>query len=125
MRDDPPAQAILAAAIDHLRATVLPTVSGRTAFDLRVALSALELIARELAAPEDGRERDDLRALLGADGDLDTLNRMLADHIETGEISTADPALIAHLRRTTLAKLAIDQPGYASYRRHIDAEERP
>lgn len=124
MRDDPTAPEILAAAIRHLRETVLPAVSGRAAFDLRVCLSALDLVARELAAPDDDGERDALRGMLGTDGDLDTLNRLLAERIEAGTIDAGDPALIDHLRGVTLAKLAVDQPTYAGYRRHLQREDQ-
>lgn len=125
MRDDPPAQAILAAAIQHLRDTVLPSVSGRTMFDLRVTISALTLVARELAAPDEAWEHQALKSLLKADGDLISLNLLLAERIEAGTIQSDDPILLKHLRRVTLAKLAVDQPSYPGFRRHRKAEEEP
>lgn len=127
MRDDPPAREILTAAIEHLRDVVLPAISGRPAFDLRVALSALDLVWRELASPPEGDavELAALRTLLDAEGDLDSLNRLLAERIAAGRIAADDPALLAHLHRTTLAKLAVDQPNYASYRRHLPSETAP
>ena len=50
-----------------------------------------------------------------AAGDLAILNRRLADRIADGRLSLVTPGLASHLWRTTLDKLAVDQPGYASY----------
>ena len=50
-----------------------------------------------------------------AAGDLAILNRRLADGIADGRLSLVTPGLASHLWRTTLDKLAVDQPGYASY----------
>ena len=47
--------------------------------------------------------------------DLASLNQRLTDEIAGGRISLATPGLAKHLWRTTLDKLAVDQPGYASY----------
>ena len=42
-------------------------------------------------------------------------NLALAAAIADGRLGPADPALLAHLWQTTLDRLAVDQPGYASY----------
>ena len=44
---------------------------------------------------------------------------LLSRRIAAGELSLQTPGLAAHLWATTLAKVAIDQPTYASYRREI------
>ncbi len=59
-----------------------------------------------------------LRDLLQADGSLDELNALLCRRIAAGELGLHTPALLRHLWRVTLDKLAVDQPGYDSYRRH-------
>ncbi len=51
-----------------------------------------------------------------------TLTEELCRRIAAGEIAADDPALIDHLWATTLDTLAVDQPGYATYRRIIAAE---
>ena len=122
MLDTPDARALLDAAIGHLRGVVLPALQGRAAFDLRVALSALDLAARELAAStEVDAETASLQALLDdASSDLADLNRALARRIDAKEIGADNPALIAHLYRVTIAKLAVDQPSYSTYRRYVE-----
>jgi hypothetical protein len=39
-------------------------------------------------------------------------------------MSLATPGLSEHLWATTLAKMAIEQPGYASYRRIVSRERQ-
>ena len=55
--------------------------------------------------------------LLGGKGSLLDLNRELADKIANGAVDLATPGVREHLWQTTLDKLAVDQPNYASYRR--------
>ncbi|PWR17986.1 DUF6285 domain-containing protein [Zavarzinia compransoris] len=119
MQDMPKPDAILAAVIDFLRDRALPEVSGRTAFDLRVSINALELVARQIALTpaSDAAEHARLTALLGQDGTIEALNARLADQIRAGALTPASPGLIAHLIETTREKLAVDQPKYAAYRR--------
>lgn len=119
MQDNPPPEQILDIAIAHLRDSVLPTLSGRAVFDMRVTISALELVRRSIAlTPEsDAAERERLSALLGQDSDLETLNRALCERIAAGVLDLNTPSLAAHLRATALEKLAVDQPNYSAYRR--------
>jgi hypothetical protein len=44
---------------------------------------------------------------------------MLAGKIASGEADLRTPGLAEHLWQTTLAKLAVDQPNYAAYRREL------
>ena len=50
-----------------------------------------------------------------ATADLATLNQCLTDRIADGSLDLATPGLATHLWRSTQDKLAVDQPGYASY----------
>ena len=83
----------------------------------------LDTAGRQLAnAPAgDAAELVRLRALLGADdsADLPTLNQRLAAAIASGTCAADHPGLAAHLWATTLAKLAVDQPGYDTYQRQL------
>ena len=99
MQDNPPPEQILDIAIAHLRDSVLPTLSGRAVFDMRVTISALELVRRSIAlTPEsDAAERERLSALLGQDSDLETLNRALCERIAAGALDLNSPGLAAHL----------------------------
>jgi hypothetical protein len=72
-----------------------------------------------LEGASDAAELARLKSLLGADGSLADLNRALADKIASGEADLETPGLAEHLWQTTLAKLAVDQPNYGSYRREM------
>jgi hypothetical protein len=58
--------------------------------------------------------------LLGENGSLVDLNRKLADSIATGAVDLRTSGLADHLWQTTMDKLAVDQPNYASYRRELE-----
>lgn len=118
MQDKPPPDEILGSAASLMR-ELLPQLTGRSAFMLRVAANAVDLVQRQtaLAATSDAEERGRLTALLHRDGDLNQLNAALCDAIESGNIGATTPGLAEHLWATTLAKLAVDQPNYAAYRR--------
>lgn len=100
---------------------------GGSGYEARIALSLLRLVRREVEAG-DGllrEERRSLAALLGTDADVATLNAALCGRIRRREIDVADPGLLRHLRRTALAKLAIDNPRYSAYRRATGGPRQP
>ncbi|KIZ35235.1 MULTISPECIES: DUF6285 domain-containing protein [Rhodopseudomonas] len=121
MQDEPTPSELIQAAADFIRAEIAPQISGHAAFKLRVSLNALDLVVRQLALAQasDAREATDLSALLGLQGSLQELNAVLAQRIASGEMDLRTPGLQDHLWRTTLAKLAVDQPNYAAYRREM------
>jgi len=53
-------------------------------------------------------------------GALGDLNRALSDGIASGKVDLQTPGLSAHLWQTTMDKLAVDQPNYASYKRELE-----
>jgi hypothetical protein len=115
MMDQPSAAELVTAVREFLEKHALPQLSGRTAFHGRVAANALAIVAREL---EQGPlanidEKARLQRLLGMDGTLESLNRELCRRLRQGLMDPLDPALASHLVTTTVAKVAIDQPGYA------------
>ena len=57
-----------------------------------------------------------LAALLNTDGTLEDLNGELARRIASGAVDLGTPGVAEHLWAVTLAKLAVDQPGYSGYR---------
>ena len=99
--------------------------SARAKFETRMAMSALDLVRRaaELQPGFDARELIRLTALLDEKGNLETLNRRLCEHVRDGSLTLSSPGLAAHLRATTMEKLAIDQPSYAAYRRALETGE--
>ena len=118
MQDNPTALQILDTVITHLRERLLPTLEGRAIFEMRVTLSALELVRREftLKPASDAAELDRLASLFGRTGDLCSLNELLCTAIGDGAMDISTPGLLDHLHRTAIEKLAVDQPGYAAYK---------
>jgi hypothetical protein len=119
MQDEPTPTVLIKAVADFLRNELTPAIGGHNAFKLRVAINALDLVTRQLAleSSSDAAESERLSQLLGRQGSLEELNRVLAGKIAAGEADLQTPGLAEHLWQTTLAKLAVDQPNYAAYRR--------
>ena len=119
MMDQPSMRELVEAVRDFIEQKAMPELKGHTAFHARVAANALSIVARELErgpkSAEDERTR--LKALLGHDGSLDTLNRELCKRIRSGEFTLETQGLAQHLAITTREKVGIDQPGYAGLRR--------
>jgi uncharacterized protein DUF6285 len=124
MQDEPTPIELTKAVADFLRNEITPMISGHNAFKLRVAVNVLDLVTRQLALQQgsDTAEAARLTQLLGAEGSLIELNRMLADKIAKGEVNLQVCGLAEHLWQTTMDKLAVDQPNYASYRRELGAK---
>jgi Domain of unknown function (DUF6285) len=119
MQDEPTPIELTKAVADFLRNDIAPMISGHHAFKLRVAINALDLVTRQLTLQAGGDEAEAgrLKQLLGVDGSLHDLNRTLAGKIAKGEVDLRTPGLAEHLWQTTMDKLAVDQPNYASYKR--------
>ena len=121
MQDEPTPTELIKAVADFLRNEITPVVKGHNAFKLRVGINALDLVTRQLALEScgDAAEAARLKQLLGVQGSLLELNQALSDRIATGEADLQTPGLTEHLWQTTMDKLAVDQPNYASYRREM------
>ncbi|SFP04646.1 hypothetical protein SAMN05216330_105434 [Bradyrhizobium sp. Ghvi] len=121
MQDEPTPIELTKSVADFLRNDITPLISGHQAFKLRVAINILDLLTRQLTLEEgsDAKEVERLRALLNMDGSVTELNRALAERIARGEVDLATPGLAEHLWATTMDKLAVDQPNYASYKREL------
>ena len=126
MQDEPTPEELIKAVADFLRNDIAPVISGHNAFKLRVSINALDLVTRQLALEEGSNtaEAERLSRLLGMQGSLTELNRTLADRIAKGELDLQTPGLADHLWQTTMDKLAVDQPNYASYKREVDGKGR-
>ena len=121
MQDEPTPEELIKAVADFLRNDITPVIKGHNAFKLRVGINALDLVARQLALEpdSDAAEAARLSKLLGVQGSLGELNRALADRIAKGEVHLQTPGLADHLWQTTMDKLAVDQPNYASYKTEL------
>ena len=125
MQDQPTPIELTRAVAHFLRNEIAPATSGHNAFKLRVAINILDLVARQLSLEQgsDGAEAVRLAQLLDLKGSLFELNRALAERIADGKVDLETPGLPEHLWQTTLDKLAIDQPNYASYKRERGREQ--
>ncbi len=121
MQDEPTPTELIKAVADFLRNEIAPAIKGHNSFKLRVGINALDLVTRQLSLAQaaDTAEAARLRQLLGIDGSLIELNRALSEKIAKGEIDLQTPGLADHLWQTTMDKLAVDQPNYASYKREL------
>ena len=124
MQDEPTPTELVKAVADFLRNDIAPVIKGHNAFKLRVGINALDLVTRQLTLEQgsDATETARLKQLLGSDGSLVELNRALSEKIAKGELDLQTPGLKEHLWQTTMDKLAVDQPNYASYKRERGKE---
>lgn len=117
MRDTPETIELVQAVrgfVDSLRSEL----TGHAAFHARVAANVLDIVAREIARDGTRRvtEQAALAALLGRDGDADSLAETLCRDIRAGTMAIDDPRLLDFLDRLTLGRLDVDQPGYSGAR---------
>ena len=119
MHQRPDVQDLLAAAALFLRDQAIPQLPGHAAYHARVAANMVDIVRRQLqlAPAAEVQELQRLRVLLQHDGSLAELNTLLCARIADGSLGLHTPGLALHLWQPTLDKLAVDQPGYASYRR--------
>ena len=127
MLDDPTPPVIVGTVADALRRRILPLLTGAAAFETRLSINALELVARQLVHEEAFAQAESARLqdLLGRTGSLEDLNRELATRIRDGALSRDNAALVAHLWATVMEQLAVDQPNYAAYVREQGARPVP
>lgn len=118
MQDKPDIADLMKAVHDFISAEIAPALTGHDAFSARVASNVLALMQRELELGPAFRaaEKARLEALLNETGTLEGLNRALCEKIAIGALTLEDESLMAHLKRATMGKLAIDQPNYAGYK---------
>jgi hypothetical protein len=121
MQDEPSPEELIKAVVDFLRTDIAPQISGHQAFKLRVPINALDLVARQLELEQGSgaAEAARLSRVLGKQGSLGELNKLLADRIAKGELDLQTPGLAGHLWQTTMEKLAVDQPNYATYKSEL------
>ena len=112
MQDKPDAPMLLAEVQTELKTGIAP------GFQQAVAANAIALALREQdkAAAGHAAEHARLVELLGHDGSLDALNRLLATRIREGAMDRTDSTLTRHLILTTIEKMIVDQPRYPAFR---------
>ncbi len=122
--DRPTHTEILEAIEALLDREIKPRLEGELGYQVRIAISLLRTLRRELPATP---ALEALEATASAELMPDLAptsakqaNAELCARIRDGRIPADDRTLLAHLRASTLAKIAIDQPRYASY---LDVKE--
>lgn len=92
-----------------------PPGDARAAFIARVADNARATLEREaaLGPAAEVAAVARLRALLGMDGDVETLNAELCARLADGRLAPLDPRVLAHLRESLIDQIVIDQPTYS------------
>ncbi|MFN3522300.1 MAG: DUF6285 domain-containing protein [Phenylobacterium sp.] len=101
---------VVARWIDSVR----PSLTGRDAFMARVAANALGIVSRELTSGQalEAAAVERFSALLGQEGDFQTLNAELCRRLREGEMDRDTPGLLAALEACAVEQIAIDQPSY-------------
>ena len=108
-----PAAGDLLDAVAEWLATLAPTLSGRAGFDARVAGNVLDIVARELALQPETAQAAAYAALLGPGATA----AQLCDAVRAGRLGVATPGLLDGLIAATVARLAVDNPRYATLAR--------
>jgi Domain of unknown function (DUF6285) len=88
-------------------------LSGRLAFHARVAANSLAIVERELAQDPDAAEAAALAPFGGA--------AALCEALRNGNLDPADKGVLAAIRTGVLARLATDNPRYATFARLNDS----
>ena len=96
---------------------ITPRLVEREAFHAKVAANVLALVERELRQRPAAVEAAALAQLLGSDAPLDELRADACERLRDGRLDAATPGLIDALIAATLAKLAVDNPKFSTYRR--------
>ena len=113
--DMPRIDELVSSVRDYLRDDVVRATKGRTRFLARVAGNSLDIVLRDLAVGSEHRRRqvERLRALLGENGDLETLRRALVRRLRDNRMPLDHPGLADYLRDAVVNQVAIDQPTYS------------
>lgn len=92
----------------------LPAEARR--FELKVAMRALDILAREFAqgAAAAAAEQSALTQLLGQQAPLHDLRHELCHALREGRSRHDDPQLLHLLRQSVAARLAIDNPAFSA-----------
>ena len=120
MHNQPSVAELVQAVKNFIDNTAAPNLTGHPAFHARVASNVLATVLRDLEArtSNEAAERAGLVALLDCDPalDLETMNQRLCDEITAGRITAETPGLLAHMKKTAIAQVEVDQPRYSGLR---------
>ena len=103
--DRPTKNELVTSVREFLEDKLLPELKGHISFNTRVAINVLKTVERELD--------------LGEATTNHILNQQLSQSINQRDLTYHDKDLIDHLWKTTMDKLSIDNPRYASYQEEL------
>ena len=117
MNNPPSKEELITSIIEFIENDIIDELVGQKRFHAHVAKNSLQIILRQLKLEEKNNrfEKNRLKEILKIDKDLNELNKILCQKIDTEEININDNDLIDHLFKTTMEKLSIDQPNYSAY----------
>ena len=121
-----PSAAHLMEALQEFLEKLQPDLSGKYAYEMRIAINLTGILRREseLGPSAKNRQRDRLAALLCQNDSLLELNAQLCQKIRDRAFDTASRDLLEHLRKTALDKLSIDNPTYSAFIRATQTPEK-
>jgi hypothetical protein len=118
----PSSAELLNAVQGFLKEEAQPQLSGSVKYHLQVAINALMILGREWesGARLDAEEHERLKVLMRLSGSREELNALLCARIRERAITYGDPQLMDHLLQSSMAKMSIDNPKYATYLRELE-----
>jgi Domain of unknown function (DUF6285) len=112
-----PSAADLLDAVRGFLAELESELSGRQAFHAKVAGNVLALVERELRQRPESVEIEALSGALGHVAPLAELRAEACAALRDRRLDENTPGLIDALTAATLARLAVDNPKFSTYRR--------
>jgi hypothetical protein len=109
--------AALVTVVAEFLAQISGELSGARAFHAKVAANALAIVARELDQKPGEAEAAALAGFLGHEAGLDALRAELCGRLRRGQLTPETPGLLEALTEAVLAKVAVDNPRYSTFKR--------
>ena len=108
----PDIKTLLTAATKYMESELMPSLDGYHRFKVRVTVNVLNTIRRELEmrGKQAEAEHERLVAILGHEGDVETLSRELSERIRKGDFSLEDQRLRTHIKQSLSDALSIANP---------------
>lgn len=112
-----PTAADLVESVRGFLAEVEASLSGREAFHAKVAGNVLAIVERELRERPEAVETAALARLLGHDAPLAELRAEACAALRDGRLDATTPGLLDSLIDASLARIAVDNPKFSTFRR--------
>ena len=123
MHDQPTVDELVQAVKNFVDEIAMKELTGRSAFLALVTSNVLGTILRDLEARQgnDEEEKARLSELLGSakTSNLLEMNKELQRRIRDGDLTVSSPGLMAHLKKTAIAQLQVDQPNYSALQKAL------